>query len=204
MAGGVFRMHAEHLYYLPLTYRRMRVLHPLTGTVYCAVLVKTPAGSAGETLTCDFDLIDTDGRLLLQVTDFSVKRINDFDGLVEQVGTPLELYERPQSIFVAGFIGSPKMNFLNGKYAEQFRATTIGVRSEHIEIKDHDGIWSGPVVHSEMLGSDSYIYVDVGSDEPMIVRQSGTTQKQLGDVLQLGPIGDNVHRFDANGKPIAH
>jgi multiple sugar transport system ATP-binding protein len=126
------------------------------------------------------------------------------DGLVEQVGTPLELYEKPQSLFVAGFIGSPKMNFLNGQFAAKYRANTIGIRSEHIEVTDHDGVWTGPVVHSEMLGSDSYIYVDVGSDEPLIVRQSGTTSKQLGDVLQLAPIGDAVHRFDAQGKPLLH
>jgi len=126
------------------------------------------------------------------------------DGIIEQVGTPLELYERPQSLFVAGFIGSPKMNFLNGKFADAFKANTIGIRSEHIEIKDGAGIWSGEVVHSENLGSDSYVYVDVGSSEPLIVRQNGTTTKQLGDKVQLAPIGDSVHRFDASGKPIAH
>jgi multiple sugar transport system ATP-binding protein len=126
------------------------------------------------------------------------------DGLVEQVGTPLELYERPQSIFVAGFIGSPKMNFLNGGFADKYQATTIGIRSEHIEVKDTGGVWSGPVLHAEKLGSDSYIYVDVGSSEPLIVRQNGTTTKQLGDVVQLAPIGDSVHRFDASGKPIVH
>jgi len=126
------------------------------------------------------------------------------DGLIEQVGTPLELYEHPQSLFVAGFIGSPKMNLLNGAFADKFRATTIGIRSEHIEIKDKDGVWSGPVLHAEMLGSDSYIYVDVGAEEPMIVRQNGTTNRQLGDVVQLAPIGDAVHRFDANGQPMAH
>jgi len=126
------------------------------------------------------------------------------DGVIEQVGTPLELYEKPQSLFVAGFIGSPKMNFLNGKFAEAFKANTIGIRSEHIEIKDTGGIWSGEVVHSENLGSDSYIYVDVGSEEPLIVRQSGTTTKQLGDKLELAPMGDVVHRFDASGKPLMH
>jgi multiple sugar transport system ATP-binding protein len=126
------------------------------------------------------------------------------DGIIEQVGTPLELYEKPQSLFVAGFIGSPKMNFLNGKFAEVYRANTIGIRSEHIEIKDGSGIWNGEVVHSENLGSDSYIYVDVGSTEPIIVRQNGTTTKQLGDKVQLAPIGDAVHRFDAGGKPMMH
>jgi multiple sugar transport system ATP-binding protein len=126
------------------------------------------------------------------------------DGLIEQVGTPLELYERPQSLFVAGFIGSPKMNFLNGKFADAYKATTIGIRSEHVEITDGPGIWSGQVVHAENLGSDSYIFVDVGSDEPMIVRQNGTSTKQLGDTLQLAPLPNALHRFDAQGKPMLH
>jgi len=129
------------------------------------------------------------------------------DGLVEQVGTPLELYEKPQSLFVAGFIGSPKMNFLNGQFADAYKAKTIGIRSEHIEIKDSkDGaVWSGPVVHAENLGSDSYIFVDIGTEEPLIVRQNGTSSKQLGDVLNLAPANPGlVHRFDESGKPMLH
>ena len=126
------------------------------------------------------------------------------DGLVEQVGTPLELYNNPQSLFVAGFIGSPKMNFLEGQFADPYKAKTIGVRSEHIEITDKGGLWSGSVVHAEKLGSDSYIFVDIGAPEPLIVRQNGTTTKQLGDVLSLAPIPSLVHRFDENGKPLLH
>ncbi len=124
------------------------------------------------------------------------------DGHIEQVGTPLELYERPQSLFVAGFIGSPQMNFLNGKFAEAYKANTIGVRSEHLELKDSGGVWAGQVVHSENLGSDSYIYVDVGSDIPLIVRQNGTTIRGIGDKLQVSPIANAVYRFDAGGKPM--
>src|SRR6185437_68713 len=96
------------------------------------------------------------------------------DGLVEQVGTPLELYNNPQSLFVAGFIGSPKMNFLNGQFADAYKASTIGIRSEHIQVTDTDPMWKGQVVHSEKLGSDSYIFVDIGAPEPIIVRQNGT------------------------------
>ncbi|MDB5622227.1 MAG: sugar transporter ATP-binding protein, partial [Devosia sp.] len=55
-------------------------------------------------------------------------------GKVEQVGTPLELYERPVSLFVAGFIGSPKMNLLTGALAAKFGASTIGVRPEHLTL----------------------------------------------------------------------
>ncbi|MFB6888769.1 beta-ketoacyl synthase N-terminal-like domain-containing protein [Kitasatospora sp. NPDC056327] len=86
MAGGVFRLHAEDPYYLPLTYRRLRILHPLTGTVEVSVEIKHPAGSTGETLTCDLELLDPDGRLLVRVTDFTVKRINDVEALLEQIG----------------------------------------------------------------------------------------------------------------------
>ena len=126
------------------------------------------------------------------------------DGLVEQVGTPLELYEKPQSLFVAGFIGSPKMNFLNGQYADAYKAHTLGVRAEHLRINDNagDGTWQGQVVHSENLGSDSYVYIDIGADEPLIVRQDGTTGHQPGETLGISPTG-TLHRFDAAGKPMA-
>ncbi|MFF8772661.1 SDR family NAD(P)-dependent oxidoreductase [Kitasatospora sp. NPDC015120] len=85
MAGGVFRLHAEDPYYLPLTYRSLRILHPLTGTVHVAVEIRHPAGSTGETLSCDLELLDPDGRLLVRVGDFTVKRINDVDALLEQI-----------------------------------------------------------------------------------------------------------------------
>src|SRR5690606_30554454 len=85
------------------------------------------------------------------------------DGVVQQVGSPMELYERPQSLFVAGFIGSPRMNFLNGGLARKFGAHTVGVRAEHLDITPDDGTWSGKVIYSENLGADSYIYLDVGA-----------------------------------------
>ncbi|MER6363212.1 beta-ketoacyl synthase N-terminal-like domain-containing protein [Kitasatospora sp. NPDC001527] len=86
MAGGVFRLHAEDPYYLPLTYRSLRIHHPLTGTVHVAVEIGHPAGSSGETLSCDLELLGPDGRLLVRVSDFTVKRINDVDALLEQIG----------------------------------------------------------------------------------------------------------------------
>ena len=86
------------------------------------------------------------------------------DGRLEQVGTPAELYERPNSIFVAGFIGSPKMNFLTGRFATDHGCTTLGIRSEHIDVVAGEGMWNGEVVHAEDLGSDNYLFVEVGSD----------------------------------------
>jgi multiple sugar transport system ATP-binding protein len=123
------------------------------------------------------------------------------DGLVEQVGTPIELYEKPNSIFVAGFIGSPQMNFLKGAHADPYKCDTIGVRSEHIDIVPKGGEWRGPVVHTEKLGSDSYIFVEVGSAEPLIVRQSGTTPIVFNDVVSLSPQKGKVYRFGGDGKP---
>ncbi|MGV3491174.1 MAG: ABC transporter ATP-binding protein, partial [Devosia sp.] len=126
------------------------------------------------------------------------------DGLIEQVGTPLELYESPQSMFVAGFIGSPKMNFLNGEIASKFGATNIGVRPEHIIIGERDDAWKGTVVHSENLGSDSYTYVDIGTAEPVIVREEGTSRHNPDDKISIAPMPGKVHRFDQAGKPLKH
>jgi multiple sugar transport system ATP-binding protein len=126
------------------------------------------------------------------------------DGVVQQVGTPMELYEKPQSLFVAGFIGSPKMNFLTGKFADPFRAHTVGVRPEDIEIGPGAGTWTGKVIYSENLGSDSYVYVDIGAGEPIIVRQAGKAAYQSGDTLSFSPRGETFHRFDAAGQPVLH
>jgi multiple sugar transport system ATP-binding protein len=125
------------------------------------------------------------------------------DGVVQQVGTPMELYDSPQSLFVAGFIGSPKMNFLTGKYAEKYKAHTVGVRSEHLDIAPN-GAWSGKVIYSENLGSDSYIYVDIGSGEPIIVRQPGKASYHAGDALSFSPRGSDFLRFDEGGRPMAN
>ncbi|MBW9064846.1 ABC transporter ATP-binding protein [Rhizobium herbae] len=125
------------------------------------------------------------------------------DGLVEQIGTPLELYENPNSLFVAGFIGSPKMNFLSGDFSRPYGAHTIGIRAEHIAITEHEGHWAGTVVHSEILGSDSYVYLDVGSAEPLIVRETGVSGHQPGQRLQITPMEGRVHRFDIAGQAIA-
>ena len=123
------------------------------------------------------------------------------DGKLEQVGTPAELYDTPNSIFVAGFIGSPKMNFLTGAFAAAQGCTTLGIRSEHLELAD-GGIWSGKVVHTEDLGSDNYLFVEVGSEDPLIVRQSGKLKVALGAQIGLNPMAGQLHKFDAAGKPV--
>jgi len=124
-------------------------------------------------------------------------------GEIMQVGTPMELYDHPQSLFVAGFIGSPKMNFLTGAHAAPYDAQTVGVRPEHMEIRDAgEAPWSGKVIYSEDLGSDSYIYVDIGEEDAVIIRQDGKTPYRAGANVSFGPKGNLYHRFDGNGRPI--
>ena len=85
VAGAAARIHARDVYYLPLAYRSVRVWAGLTATVHCYVELKESADASGETLTCDMELLDPEGRLLVRVVDFSIKRINDVDGLVDQI-----------------------------------------------------------------------------------------------------------------------
>ncbi|MCQ0969141.1 ABC transporter ATP-binding protein (plasmid) [Paracoccus sp. TK19116] len=123
------------------------------------------------------------------------------DGKLMQVGTPAELYDNPNSIFVAGFIGSPKMNFITGEKAQAEGATTLGIRAEHIDL-DEGGPWQGEVVHAEDLGSDHYLFVDIGTDEPVIVRRSGKLNVPLGTRVGLRPRPQDLHRFGPDEKPI--
>jgi multiple sugar transport system ATP-binding protein len=120
------------------------------------------------------------------------------DGLVEQVGTPLELYEKPANLFVAGFIGSPKMNFLSGKFAESYKSHTIGIRAEHMEFVNKGG-WQGKVIHAEKMGSDTYSFVEVGTSEPIIIRETGTSRHGVDAKVSIAPLAGKVHRFAENG-----
>ncbi|EMG51515.1 sugar ABC transporter ATP-binding protein [Ochrobactrum sp. CDB2] len=126
------------------------------------------------------------------------------DGRVEQIGTPLELYQYPNSIFVASFIGSPKMNLLSGKHAAPFGAPTVGIRPEHLVFVGEDGCWSGRVIHSEILGSDSFVYVELGLDEPVVVRESGVSQRMPGMAVSIKPMAAHMHRFDQDGRALAN
>ena len=126
-----------------------------------------------------------------------------WDGVVQQVGSPLELYENPQNLFVAKFIGSPEMNFMTGEDARGYKAETVGVRPEHLVIEPSGGVWSGTVMHAENLGSDSYIYIDVGGTKPVIIRQEGKSDYRAGVRLSFSPKGDRYHLFDAGGRPLA-
>ena len=117
-------------------------------------------------------------------------------GRIEQVGRPLDLYNAPRNAFVAGFIGSPRMNFIEGPEAAKHNAHSIGVRPEHITVGD--GPWEGVVGLSEHLGSDSFLKVTVEGVGTLTVRAPGEVGVHHGDRVKLAPAG-KIHRFDAEG-----
>lgn len=121
-------------------------------------------------------------------------------GVIEQVGSPLELYNMPKNLFVAGFIGSPKMNLFTGKEAEKNGAQTLGIRPEHIDIVSSGGIWKGKVGVTEHLGSDTFIHVhETGLSKVVTVRASGEVKLKYGDEISLNPRSDLFHKFDTRG-----
>ncbi|MCA0869392.1 ABC transporter ATP-binding protein [Seohaeicola saemankumensis] len=121
-------------------------------------------------------------------------------GVIEQVGSPLELYHKPRNVFVAGFIGSPKMNLISGAEAEKHGARTIGIRPEHIDVTGDSGLWQGVVGVAEHLGSDTFFHIhNTGLAETITVRAPGEVSFDNGDVIHLSPRLDQLHRFDAQG-----
>ena len=150
-------------------------------------------------------------------------------GHIEQVGTPLELYNRPGNMFVAGFLGSPKMNFLAAEVvssnAEQAElklaggtvlraqadastlaagsAATLGVRAEHVSMGAAGAPNSVPatVGHVEHLGDVSVVYAQVeGVSEMLAVKAAGGTTFKAGDTVAIVLPPEHCHVFDGTGK----
>ncbi|WP_460099649.1 ABC transporter ATP-binding protein [Pseudomonas sp. H3_C08] len=145
-------------------------------------------------------------------------------GHVEQVGSPRELYERPASRFVAGFLGSPRMNFLPARLHAPGEtslvdtpvlgmttlpfdssnlaadaALSLGVRPEHLSLKAAPGSAGVVVTGIEYLGSETYVHLDTGQDEPLICRCEVNAGWQAGDRVELQPDIDKIHLFDTDG-----
>ena len=120
------------------------------------------------------------------------------NGVIEQVGTPMELYDKPRSLFVAGFIGSPRMNILPHSDKNDSGATYIGVRPEDLEL-EQEGDWLGTVVHTENMGADSHVYLNIGTDDPLIIRTPGKTTIKAGSRLAAVPKPGTAHLFDGHG-----
>lgn len=123
-------------------------------------------------------------------------------GNIEQVGSPLELYNRPNSLFVAGFIGSPKMNFIMGDEARKNGAQTIGIRPEHIAISAQSGEWTGTIALAEHLGADTFLHVTTGKLGTLTVRAAGEYPAGPGSAIFLTPNKARLHRFDGEGRAI--
>ncbi|TPL57780.1 ABC transporter ATP-binding protein [Mesorhizobium sp. B2-4-2] len=120
-------------------------------------------------------------------------------GKIEQIGGPMELYNSPANEFVAGFIGSPKMNFIDGARLGE-TARSIGVRPEHLTVDPKSGAWKGTVVHAEHLGADTNLYLDCEKAGLITVRIFGVYDAEPGATLYATPDPAKTYRFGADGK----
>jgi len=134
------------------------------------------------------------------------------DGVVEQVGTPLELYDNPANQFVAGFMGSPAMNFIPGTFTnEGFRTgdgillpstrhaentTTYGVRPEHLKIDPTGVPFNVSIV--EPMGSETQVMGKIGSNDVTALFRE-RVRIAPGETITISPIAANVHLFNASG-----
>ncbi|MEO5672113.1 MAG: ATP-binding cassette domain-containing protein, partial [Ramlibacter sp.] len=116
-------------------------------------------------------------------------------GVMEQFGTPEEVYHRPASTFVASFIGSPPMNLLMN--APGGRAGSImGIRPEHLDI-GNDG-WEATVVTCELLGAERLIYATVGGEQLIVRSEEHNAAPAPGSTIRIAPRPDRVHWFNAD------
>jgi alpha-glucoside transport system ATP-binding protein len=151
-------------------------------------------------------------------------------GRVEQVGAPLELYERPANLFVAQFIGSPAMNILPATFETTGAETAVklhsgelvnleiaspnqiqgskgsfGVRPEDLSIVEGEGsyLFEGTVTLVEALGEVTLLYVDVpGSSEPVTVKLPGIVAQERGKKLRFNAPKNKLHLFDEAGQSL--
>jgi multiple sugar transport system ATP-binding protein len=150
------------------------------------------------------------------------------EGSVAQVGSPMALYHRPQNLFVAEFIGSPKMNILPGRmvHAEPDHAVVdlhgaqikvacdardaaangkvfVGIRPEHLAYCDMQGDSSVLRTHLrqvERLGDESFLYLELGADGPLVtLRVEGSVPHSLGGTVGLRIPAEHCHLFDSKG-----
>jgi multiple sugar transport system ATP-binding protein len=153
-------------------------------------------------------------------------------GSIAQIGRPLDLYHRPRNLFVAGFLGSPTMNFIEASFVAQEQAgarvalrtgeelvvpvdgatlaagapVTLGVRPEHLapQAAAGDQTLTRPVAAVEHFGEYSYVYLDGGSPAPLIAKVPGDGGVKVGDrATYLAPQAC-CHLFDADGLALAH
>jgi len=165
------------------------------------------------------------GNTMIYVTHDQVEAMTMADkivvlrkGQIEQVGSPLELYNAPVNRFVAGFIGSPRMNFVEGKAAnvtsESFEfvapqlpplrlparaaaiaegaTQTLGIRAEHISL---GGPWTAEVEVAEHYGASSYLHCRLPDGTPFLVHEPGQSTARRGDKLAVDIPAAHCHLF---------
>jgi ABC-type sugar transport system ATPase subunit len=144
------------------------------------------------------------GATMIYVTHDQVEAMTMADqivvmnaGRIEQVGAPMDLYNKPRTEFVAGFLGAPKMNFLTGEFARAYGAESIGIRPEHITIEPFPAMWTARVRHFERLGASTVYYLDLGDGQSAIVTTSSEDVYAIGSEIGLRPREDRLHRFKA-------
>ncbi|MCG6902372.1 MAG: sn-glycerol-3-phosphate ABC transporter ATP-binding protein UgpC [Rhodobacter sp.] len=137
------------------------------------------------------------------------------DGVIQQVGTPSEVYHKPANTFVAGFIGAPSMNMMAATATSQGirlfngptvalvqsdltvgQPVTLGVRPDDLMVGTGQVLAEGQVVVQEPLGAETLIYVSVDGTE-VIAKASGRTPPAVGETVRLGAATENLHLFDA-------
>jgi multiple sugar transport system ATP-binding protein len=141
------------------------------------------------------------------------------DGIVEQLGTPLELYDEPANLFVAGFIGSPAMNVLEGRVEEGYfiakdgtriglerlapngADVRLGIRPEHFRL-DPEGL-ATEIITVEPTGSETQVHLRLAGQDVVGVFRERILAKP-GDVLHVSPESERIHLFDAgSGRRLA-
>jgi multiple sugar transport system ATP-binding protein len=125
-------------------------------------------------------------------------------GVVEQIGKPLELYNRPANRFVAEFLGSPRINILDGSALGE-SAAHIGIRPEHIQLCATDnpaGTLQGNISHVEQLGAETHVYVDCQALERLAIRLAGQHAIAIGQATGVVVDRSKMIRFDKDGKAI--
>lgn len=144
-------------------------------------------------------------------------------GRIEQVGTPLELYNRPNNLFVAGFIGSPRMNLLPGRVTAAGRVTlgegghevacatgalaagskiTLGIRPEHLDLAPEGQGLPLSVDLVERLGGESYLYGASAGLPQITLRLDGQSEHERGHTVALAFPQQSLHLFDEAGRAI--
>ncbi|BDA87107.1 ABC transporter ATP-binding protein [Aureimonas sp. SA4125] len=144
-------------------------------------------------------------------------------GNMEQVGAPLDLYHRPQTLFVAKFIGSPTMNTLDCDVVaggdghlrlrlpigevdvplpdapRALERVTLGIRSEDLEVCSSEAAWfTGELSVVERLGSQIFGYIDIGRDRMMTVEFPRTSTVHVGERISVAGRGERVHLFNSS------